>query len=154
MNTAQRCPECGAVWIDGVTCQDHFYQMLYWETENPMSIAQVHHLAVLCYHLQHPGLYSPEGLKEAQRLLDDFLERGASPQQVRRRNRDALDSGNRTFKIKGRAGLRGRYVHPVQWAMTAADVTAGGVNRYGDKVNAWARSILEALKASGNLTPE
>jgi hypothetical protein len=35
--------------------------------------------------------------------------------------------------------------------MTAADVIAGGVENYRDTVRAWAKSIYDALKASGNL---
>jgi hypothetical protein len=31
------------------TCQDNFYQMLYWEAENP-ALGIVHHLMVLSSH--------------------------------------------------------------------------------------------------------
>src|SRR5687768_18585806 len=93
------CPECGAPQVGGKTCQDDFHQMLYWESEDP-TLGEVHHLMVLCYHLQHPGLYSPEGLTAAKNLLVSFLEEGLSTEEVRRRNRSRLDSGKRTFKIK------------------------------------------------------
>ncbi len=152
MNTIQRCPECGAPWPDGVTCQEHFYQIGYWENEHPASTLEVHHLMVLCYHLQHPSLYSPEGLREAMRLLSDFLERGMTTEQVRQRNRAVMDSGKRKFKIKGTPGTRGAYTHSIQWTMTAADILEGGVDHYCDNVRAWARSVLEALKTSGNLS--
>jgi len=149
-NELQRCPDCGAVWTDGVTCQDHFYQMLFWETENPDF--DVHHLMVLCYHLQHPGLYSPEGLRGAADLLGDFLERGLTPADIRRRDRTSLDSGKRKFKIKGTSEAHGAYEHPVQWPMVAGDVVAGGVDRYCEHVKAWAGSLYETLKSTGNLT--
>ena len=97
----QVCPECGAVWHDEKTCQDHFHQMLFWEAEHP-SYGEVHHLMVLCYHLQHPSLYSPEGLGAAKHLLAEFLERGATTDDVRKRQRAELDSSKRTWKIKGR----------------------------------------------------
>ena len=106
---------------------------------------------VLCYHLQHPGLCSPEGLGGAKRLLVDFLVRGITPEEVRRRDRAAMDSGKRKFKIKGIPASHGAYNHPVHWTMTAVDVTAGGMERYRDNVKAWARSVLETLKASGNM---
>src|SRR5512133_3431095 len=125
MNSAPFCPECGAAQTHEATCQDHFHQMLAWELENP-SLGEVHHLMVLSYHLQHPSLYSPEGLKGAMQLLADFLERGIAPNEVRRRDRAAMDSGNRKFKITGTAQSHGAYAHPVQWTMTAADVVAGG----------------------------
>ncbi|MCC7446538.1 MAG: hypothetical protein IT324_03930 [Anaerolineae bacterium] len=150
METVQRCPACGTAWTDGVTCQDYFYQMDYWELENAALYA-VHHLMVLCYHLQHPHLYSREGLQFSTQLLVDFVERGVTPQNVRQQRRDALDSGKRTFKITARPDSVGVYPNPVHWTMTAADVVAGGADHYVDNVKAWAQSVFDALKASGNL---
>jgi hypothetical protein len=141
---AEQCPECGALWPEGKTCQDYSHQMLSWEFEH--SLLDVHHLMVLCYHLQHPSLYSPEGLLEARRLLNEFVERGASPQEVRRRNRSRVDSGKRDWKIKGTAASHGSFARPVHWAMTAADVTKGGPERYYENVQKWARSVHKALQ--------
>ncbi len=78
MTATSRCPDCGAAHATGVTCQDDFHQMLFWEAEEPAR-GEVHHLMVLCYHLQHPGLYSPAGLQHALGLLEDFVVRGQSP---------------------------------------------------------------------------
>ncbi len=147
MAVLPQCPECGAAWNDGQTCEDDFHQMLYWEAEYPQ-YGEVHHLMVLCYHLQHPSLYSPAGLNEGRRLLAEFVERGASPDEVRRRNRARVDSGKRTWKIKGTANSRGAYNPPVVWTMTARDVVAGGADQYCDNVRTWARSVNEALKAT------
>jgi hypothetical protein len=115
------CPECGAVWEGGHTCQDDFHQMLFWEAED-LQRREVHHLTVLCYHLQHPSLYSPEGLAYLQQLLYEFVQQGVAPQEVRKRNRTQVDSGRRTWKITARPGAQGAYLHPVMWTMTAADV--------------------------------
>lgn len=147
METIQVCPECGAEWKHGEICQDYFYQMLFWEAENPNN-GVVHHLMVLCYHLQHPSLYSPEGLREAIQLLDDFLERGLTPEQVRKRNRNTLDSNTRTWKITGTPTSFGTYDHQIAWKMTAAHVIEGGMDTYCDSVRAWARSVHEALETS------
>jgi hypothetical protein len=98
----QHCPECGAISTDGNTCQDRFYQMGFWEMD--YSLIDMHHLMVVSYYLQHPSLYSPEGLKQAKELLIDFLENGLSPQQIRQRDHARVDSGSRTFKIKGTPG--------------------------------------------------
>ncbi len=147
METVQVCPECGAEWQHGETCQDYFYQMLFWEAENP-SNGEVHHLMVLCYHLQHPGLYSPEGLREAIQLLHDFLVRGLTPEQVRKRNRSTLNSNIRTWKITGTPGSHGTYDHQIPWTMTALDVIKGGMDNYCNSVQAWAKSVNEALKTS------
>lgn len=150
MEATQVCPECGATWQSGQTCQDYFYQMLAWEHENPANWA-VHHLTVLCYHLQHPSLYSPEGLNGAISLLADFLERGLTPGQVRKRDSTTVNSHERTWKIKGTPESHGIYNPPVQWTMTAANVITNGIETYQDSVHAWAQSIYEALKASGKL---
>ena len=146
MDMASTCPECGAPWKDGQTCQDYFHQMLFWEAENPAYGAEVHHLLVLCYHLQHPSLYSPDGLNEARRLLQEFVERGTSPAEVRRRNRVHVDSGRRDWKITGTPTAHGSYDLPVQWTLTAADVIAGGAEHYCDNVRAWAQAINNTLK--------
>lgn len=146
MNAPAVCPECHALWVDGNACQAAFYQMLAWESE--YAIYDVHHLLVLCYHLQHPSLYSPEGLRGAQKLLVDFLNNGLSPQQVRQRDRVEVDPGKRKFKIKGAPGSHGAYVNPVAWSMTAVDVVAGGVEAYQDNVKAWARAVYNNLRAS------
>ena len=150
MVTTQVCPECGAEWHNGEACQDYFYQMLFWEAENP-DYGIVHHLMVLCYNLQHPSLYSPEGLREAITLLHDFLERGLTPAQVRKRNRSVLNSSTRTFNITGTPASPGRYDHPITWTMTAADVLERGMDNYCDNVRTWARSVDEALPRASSL---
>src|SRR5512143_3084115 len=124
MRSNLHCPECGAPVAEGANCVDHFYQMLAWENEKQANL-EVHNLTVLCYYLQHPSLYSPEGLKFAMGLLVDFLEKGLPPQEVRRRNRQQVSSSQRNFKIKATPQSYGVYAHPVLWRLTAADVTAG-----------------------------
>lgn len=146
MENLPKCLECGAAWAAGQTCEDHFHQMLFWEAENPRYGAEVHHLLVLCYYLQHPSLYSPAGLNEARRLLVEFVERETSPGEVRQRNRARVDSSQRTWKIKGTAASHGSYDRPMLWPMTAADVVAGGAESYCENVRAWARAVNETLK--------
>ncbi len=150
-NTEPVCPECGADWSNGVTCEDDFHQFGFWELADLEHLGSVHHLMVLSYHLQHPSLYSPEALAFAQQQLIDFLEGGVTPQQMRRQMRDQVDSGKRTYKVTGTAGHHGSYDPPVVWTMRAADVVAGGEDRYVENIEAWARSILAALRAVGNL---
>jgi hypothetical protein len=127
--------------------------MLFWENEHPDD-GVVHHLMVLCYHLQHPSLLSPDGLQGQMRLLADFLEGGITPQEVRWRDRSALDSGNRKYKIKGTPAAHGSYDHPIEWPMTTPDVINAGVDSYCDSVRSWAQSVLQTLRASGNFPPE
>lgn len=78
-----------------------------------------------------------------------LVEEGVTPQEMRRRLRDVVDSSKRTWKVTGTPDSYGAYAHPIHWPMTARDVTAGGVESYMDNVWAWARSMCEALKAGG-----
>jgi hypothetical protein len=146
METPATCPECGAAWDAGQSCETCFHQMLFWEAEYPADGAEVHHLMVLCYHLQHPSLYSPESLKEARRLLVEFIENDASPIEVRKHNRARVDSSRRNWKIKGTAVSHGSYAHAMVWKITAANVVADGAENYCNNVRAWAQSINAALK--------
>lgn len=141
---APACDECGAPRTDGRTCQDYFQQMLFWENEDPAR-GVVHHLMVLCYHLQHPSLYSAEGLAHARTLLVDFVKRGLSPQQVRRNNRERVTSSNREWSITARPGNHGAYERPMAWRMTAADVVAGGPEVYVRNVRAWSESVMASI---------
>lgn len=103
---------------------------------------------VLCYHLQHPSLYSPEGLENARGLLVDFVEGGLTPAEARRRNRSKVDSSRREYKIKATPTSHGVYKHPVAWTMTAGDVVAGGAEAYRESVREWARSVISAIRRS------
>lgn len=144
------CPECGAALPAGKSCMDDFHQMLFWEAED-QRLGVVHHLMVPSFYIQHPSLYSPEGLRFSQRLLLDFVEHGLSPEEARRRNRDQVDSGKRDWKIKGAPESQGSYARPVPWTMRACDVTASGMDHYVAQVRTWAQSICDSLKAAGYL---
>lgn len=139
------CPECGAALGDGRTCADDFHQLLFWENERP-ELGEVHHLMVLCYHLQHPSLYSAEGLAHARRLLAEFVEGNLSPEEARRRQRAAVDSGARGWSVTARPGNHGSYGRPMAWTMTVGDVVRGGIDEYIDNVRAWASSLHSTLK--------
>jgi hypothetical protein len=121
--------------------------MLFWENESPANGA-VHHLTVICYHIQHPHLYSPEGLDNAKQLLKAFLTDGLTPNEVRNRSRAQVDSGQRTWKIKGTSDRHGSHPQPIAWTMTASDVVADGIENYCANVERWARSIHTTLQAA------
>jgi hypothetical protein len=143
------CPECGAALPDETTCETYFHQMLFWETENPANWA-VHHLTVLCYHLQHPSIYSADGLTTGIQLLTAFVRDGISPAEVRRTSRDKVNSNTRDWKITARPDSIGAYSHPVTWTMCAADVVVRGADHYCDSVREWAQSVYEAINVTDN----
>lgn len=140
------CPECGAVLEDNQSCQGNFYQMLFWEAEDPIN-GEVHHLTVLCYHLQHPSLYSREGLQAAQQLLDQFIEQGLRPQEVRLQNRARVSSNKRKWKVAASGESRGSYDPPIAWSVTTSDIIAAGRDNYRQSVRRWAQSIHGQLKS-------
>ncbi len=142
---SDHCPECGARLAEGRSCADDFHQLLFWENERP-ELGEVHHLMVLCYHLQHPSLYSAEGLAHARRLLADFVAGGLSPAEVRQRQRAAVDSGQRAWHVTGRPGNRGAYERTPLWTMRAQDVVAVGIERYSDSMRRWAADVYDALE--------
>lgn len=143
------CPDCGALQETDEGCAAYFHQLLAWEWQ--YDLQAVHHLLVLCYHMQHPHLYSPETLTSSKHMLAQFIEGGVTPQRMRQVMRERVDSGKRTHKITGTANAHGEYAHPVTWTMTVADVVAGGYEHYYDNVRAWAKSMLDSLRVSGNL---
>ena len=145
-----RCLDCGALQPEGRICQDDFYALLGWETEYA-GYGEVHHLTVLCYHLQHPSLYSPDGLEHAKKLLVDFLENGNTTEQIRRERRGQVSSTKRTWKIKGKPGAQGSYANPPGWTMTAADIANDDHKLYIENVRRWSASVLNSLKSSNNL---
>ncbi|MEQ8676240.1 MAG: DUF5946 family protein [Aggregatilineales bacterium] len=143
------CVDCGAVYGTDDNCEAYFHQLLYWEWE--YDLQAVHHLLVLCYHLQHPRLYSPETLENSKQMLVQFVEGGVTPQMMRQQMRDDVDSGKRTHKITGTVDSYGAYVHPVNWTMTVVDVVNAGHEVYYESVQKWAKSMLKSLRESGNL---
>ncbi len=143
------CPECGAQHTDDSTCETDFHQMLFWEHEDS-SRWEVHHLTVLCYHLQHPSLYSQDGLVNGIQLLTAFVRDGISPAEIRRTSKDKVDSKNREWKITARSNSKGTYAHPVKWTMRAPDVIARGSDYYVESVREWAQRTYNSIQAAEN----
>ncbi len=144
------CSECGAALAEDQTCEQHFHQLLYWESEDPAR-GSVHHLMVTGFYLQHPRVLSPEWLNGAKGLLRAFVVDEVNPADLRAWVNRTNDAGVRSFKIRATAASQGRYAQPVAWTMTAADVVQAGADQYVESVRRWARTIYDDLAASGNL---
>ncbi len=142
------CPSCGAHWHDNVTCEDHFRQMLAWDFSDAQAGA-VHHLTVLCYHLQHPHLLSQEGLVGQMELLRLSIEEAYSPSELRAYNRPLADNATRKTPISARPDNIGAYKQPIAWSMTCSYVTEIGLEGYPDRVRQWASSVMNTLRAVG-----
>lgn len=151
MPTSKICPECGSILTDEHTCRDYFNQMLSWDFEDPAGAGKLHHLTVLCYHLQHPSLYSPEALRSAKQFLRSIIEKNISAQELLDINRKTLASKGRTWKVIGTLENHGSYRSDINWSMTAYDIVFHGLGSYIEMVQKWAELIYEDLEISDNL---
>ena len=131
------CPECGAPKI---LCQTRFDEFLALEFTDA-GYGAVHHLTVTAYMLQHSSKLTREGWLHERELLREFLVENKSPAFIRKQNRDLVDSGKRTFKIKSRDGLP--VINKTTWVKTILDVRTENAEVYCADVSAWARSALE-----------
>jgi hypothetical protein len=130
------CPECGAA--DGA-CEDHYYECLVKEFSDP-AYGIVHHLTVSIYMIQHSSKLTKEGWLFERGLLREFLIDKKPPAYIRKQNRDVVDSGKRTFKIKDKDGLP--KINRTQWNRTILDVRLDDAAQYCADVEAWALSVL------------
>lgn len=133
-----QCPQCGAVFATGETCQDYFDTCQLKEIEQPAYYA-VHHLSVPCYMLQH-NLYARDGWLEVRKLLGKFVYDGWTPAMARRHYRVAADSRHRTWRFTKGSRLPG--VEDIAWSCTIAGVKLTTAEIYCADVRHWAESIL------------
>lgn len=132
------CPQCGALFPSGETCQDRFEFSQLKEIEQPAYYA-VHHLSVPCFMLQH-NVYSHRGWLEVRALLVKFLHEGWTPAMARRQNRLSADSGHRNWSFTRGEKLPG--VEQVAWRYTLAQVRLDTADAYCADVRHWAECIL------------
>jgi len=129
------CPECGAA-----DCQSRFDEFLVFEFTDP-GYGFVHHLTVAAYMVQHSSKLTREGWLHERELLREFLVENKPPAYIRKQNKDLVDSGKRTFKIKSRDGKP--VIDKTSWTKTILDVRTENADAYCEDVNAWARAVLE-----------
>ena len=130
-----KCPECGAE--DCQTCFDEFLVLEFTDT----GYGSVHHLTVAAYMLQHSSKLTREGWLHERELLREFLIENKPPAFVRKQNKDLVDSGKRTFKIKSRDGKP--VISKTAWTKTILDVRTENAEVYCEDINAWAKAVLE-----------
>ena len=131
------CPECGA--LDQL-CQTRFDEFLILEFTNA-GYGAVHHLTVTAFMIQHSSRMTREGWMYERELLREFLIENKPPSYIRKQNKDRVDSGKRTFKIKSRDGKR--IIEKSTWKKTILDVRTENAEIYCEDITSWARSVLE-----------
>jgi hypothetical protein len=134
------CPECSA--RDSL-CQARFDEFLVLEFTDA-GYGAVHHLTVAAYMVQHSSKMTREGWLFERNLLREFLVENKPPAYIRKQNKDVVDSGKRTFKIKSKTGLP--VIDKTTWRKTILDVRAENAEVYCENITAWARSVLEEAK--------
>ena len=133
------CLECGAL-----DCQIYFDEFLVLEFIDA-GYGSVHHLTVAAYMLQHSSKLTREGWLHERELLREFLVENKPPAFIRKQNKDLVDSGKRTFKIKSRDGKS--IITKTTWTKTILDVRTENAEVYCADVTAWAWAVLEDAEA-------
>jgi hypothetical protein len=131
------CPECGA---PDQLCQTRFDEFLVLEFTDA-GYGAVHHLTVTAFMIQHSSRMTREGWMYERELLREFLIENKPPSYIRKQNKDRVDSGKRTFKIKSRDGKR--IIEKSTWKKTILDVRTENAEVYCEDITSWARSVLE-----------
>ena len=131
------CPECCAL---ETLCQTRFNEFLALEFTDA-GYGAVHHLTVTAYMIQHSSKLTREGWLHERELLREFLVENKPPAFIRKQNRDLVDSGKRTFKIKSRDGKP--VINKSSWTKTILDVRTENAEAYCVDINAWAKAVLE-----------
>lgn len=132
------CLECGAL-----DCQIYFDEFLVLEFTDA-GYGSVHHLTVAAYMLQHSSKLTREGWLHERELLREFLAENKPPAFIRKQNKDLVDSGKRTFKIKSRDGKS--IITKTTWTKTILDVRTENAEVYCADVTAWAWAVLEDVQ--------
>lgn len=135
-----KCPECGAENIAETTCETRYHECLVREFSDA-GFGAVHHLTVAAYMLQHSSKLSPQGWLETRRLLREFLIEHKPPAEIRRQNKDIVDSGKRNWKITAKDGLA--KISGTGWTKTILDIRLTDSEDYCADVTAWALSALQ-----------
>ena len=134
------CPECGAPRVNGLACFDMFGQLLAWEVDDAELRAE-HFLTVASYNIQHPAQFSDEAIAGLRQSYVDYLDRGISIAEIRRRAAATFDGAKRVRRDATE-------IRPVlrTWLMTVADVYGSG-DPVGaaERVRRWARETRKAI---------
>ena len=130
------CPECGA---RDTQCEPRYHECLVKEFTDA-GYGDVHHLTVAAYMLQHSSKLSLQGWRETHRLLKEFLIENKSPVEIRKQNKNNVDSGRRKWKITSNNGIS--KTSRTAWTKTILNVRLENAEVYCADVTAWAKAAL------------
>ncbi len=130
------CTECGA---PDTQCEPHYHKCLVKEFTDA-GYGAVHHLTVAAYMLQHSSKLSLQGWHETRRLLKEFLIKNKSPVEIRKQNKNNVDSGMRKWKITSNDGIS--KTNRTAWTKTILNVRLENAEVYCADVTVWAKAAL------------
>ena len=135
-----RCPECGGLRVDGMTCQEQLAVILGWESQDP-ELLNLHFYTVASFNLQHPGQFTDEALTELRRTFVAAFD-GTTPLKKLRRRMGATFEGSRRVLKEQDA----RHPVPKEWKVTISDVV-GAARPEGAayRVRRWASAVRSEL---------
>ncbi len=134
------CPECGASWVDGMSCWEQLGAILAWEWQDP-ALQAVHFLTVAAYNLQHPAQFTDAAHIGLSAAFIDYLDRDIPIAEVRARISRVAAGSARVLRPEAerRPVLR-------RWRMTIADVYQHGEPAgAAARVKSWAAAIRGEL---------
>ena len=133
------CPECGAESTPEMNCETVFNDCLAHEFVDP-DFGEIHHLTIAAYMLQHSSRLSDLGWLATRQLLREFLIEKKSPSQIKKQNKNIVDSGKRNWKIRSSDGLA--FIDRRVWTKTILDINLYNSAYYRDTIIAWASTVL------------
>jgi hypothetical protein len=142
-----KCAECGADMPGEETCLDRFYTLLGAEYHSP-EVSEMHGLAVLIFHLQHPSLTKPW----YQAYGYEFMRRIFGEGRDGKDWLEVLTGGGMQARQADVARWKARYgtkmpteivTQPLPGEMTVADIDPEAPPGHRERVLVWARSVAE-----------
>jgi hypothetical protein len=143
MHKTNVCPDCGARWAAGESCQAAYEEMLALEFSDP-GYGQVHLLTVACFMIQHRR-YSDRALAWMRDMLRAYLKDGQPVEELRAAMGRAAGPKQRDWKVERAAD--DAELAPIRWTMTILDVWRGQQDAasYRRLVTEWARVTLDEM---------
>lgn len=142
---AEHCPHCGAVLVNGNSCEDVFNSLLALEFSDS-EYGKVHLLTVACYMIQHQQ-YSDEGLIWIYRQLTRFLYESVPVEHIRREARWETDNRQRNWHMRREPGSAS--LPEIRWEITIQEVAPSTTapEQYCRTVTNWARATVRQMTA-------
>ena len=134
-----KCGECGAEKVDGLSCFERFGTVLSWEATD-QELLGLHFWTVACYNLQHPAQFTDDAIKGLKEVFCEAYDKDVPISYIRKKMSRLTDG---KFKV-----IKEQASEPklVKWSMTISDIyNQKQPDRAADRVNQWRKTVREEL---------